>query len=247
MSSTTTKDWFENWFDSKYYHLLYKDRNDSEAEFFISNLLKYLQPEANSRFLDLACGRGRHSVMLNKHGHKVIGVDLSKNSIEFAKQYQNDALTFEVHDMREMYYPEAFDYVFNLFTSFGYFNEDLENLNTLISVKNSLKRGGRLVIDFFNAEKVKQSLVRNETKVVDGITFNLEREIVNGKVIKHIRFEDEGNSYHFTEQVQLIDLDKFTDLFEQANLQVSDVFGSYKLDDYDENTSDRLILIVSKL
>jgi hypothetical protein len=47
--------------------------------------------------------------------------------------------------------------------------------------------------------------------------------------------------------VQLIDLDKFTDLFEQARLQISDVFGSYNLDEYNESTSDRLILIVSKL
>jgi SAM-dependent methyltransferase len=247
MEGTATTYWFENWFDSKYYHILYKDRNDSEAEFFISNLLKYLQPQANSRFLDLACGRGRHSVMLNKHGHKVIGVDLSKNSIEFAKQFENEALTFEVHDMREMYYPEAFDYVFNLFTSFGYFNEDLENLNTLISVKNSLKRGGVLVIDFFNAEKVKNTLVQKEQKIIDGITFNIEREIVNNKVIKHILFEDEGNSYHFSEQVQLIDLDKFSDLLEQARLQLTDIFGNYQLEPFEETTSDRLILIVSKL
>ena len=149
--------------------------------------------------------------------------------------------------MREMYYPEAFDYVFNLFTSFGYFNEDLENLNTLISVKNSLKRGGVLVIDFFNAEKVKNTLVQKEQKIIDGITFNIEREIVNNKVIKHILFEDEGNSYHFSEQVQLIDLDKFSDLLEQARLQLTDIFGNYQLEPFEETTSDRLILIVSKL
>ena len=59
-------EWFKDWFDSPYYHILYKDRNFDEAEQFINNLLTFLKPETNSRFLDLGCGKGRHSVFLNK-------------------------------------------------------------------------------------------------------------------------------------------------------------------------------------
>ena len=63
-------EWFSNWFNSTYYHLLYKSRDFVEAENFINNLIdKYKFPKHNL-FLDLACGKGRHSIFLNKKGYK---------------------------------------------------------------------------------------------------------------------------------------------------------------------------------
>ena len=247
MKQKDSKDWFENWFDSHYYHLLYKDRNDEEAEFFISNLLKYLAPQPNSRFLDLACGKGRHSIYLNKLGYDVMGIDLSENSINHAKQFENDSLHFEVRDMREMYQTEAFDYAINLFTSFGYFEDDLDNLNSLISVKNSLKRGGTLVVDFFNAEKIVANAVPHEMVMRGDIQYDLYRKIENGKIVKTIEVKDSDKQLSFQERVQLLDLDKFTELFRQARFQITDIFGSYALDEFDEQTSERLILIAVKL
>ena len=95
-----TKEWFKNWFDSPYYHLLYHQRNDVEAELFIDNLLAYLQPEPEASFLDIACGRGRHAIYLNKKGFSVTGVDLSESNILFAQEFQQENLHFFVHDMR---------------------------------------------------------------------------------------------------------------------------------------------------
>lgn len=247
MEQKDSKDWFKHWFDSEYYHLLYKDRDFNEAEHFISNLLKYLKPSPNSKFLDLACGKGRHSVFINKSGHNVLGVDLSENCINYAKQFSNESLTFKVHDMREMFYPETFDFVLNLFTSFGYFDDELENLNTLISVKNSLRRGGTLVIDFFNADKVIKNLIPQETKIVERISFNILKKIDNGKIIKTIQFEADGKHHEYHERVQLLTLDTFTELFRQARFQIIDVFGNYNLEDFDEASSDRLILVAQKL
>ncbi|MFP5471564.1 MAG: class I SAM-dependent methyltransferase [Bacteroidia bacterium] len=247
MEGKATKDWFENWFDSNYYHLLYKDRNDEEAEFFISNLLKYLAPQPNSTFLDLACGKGRHSIHLNKLGYDVTGIDLSANSINYAKQFEKNSLHFELRDMREMYKTEAFDYVLNLFTSFGYFEDDLDNLNALISVKNSLKRGGTLVVDFFNAEKIVANAIPHEKVMRGNIQYDLYRKVEDGKIIKTIEVNDNGNLHSFQERVQLLDLDRFTELFRQARFQITDIFGSYNLDEFDEQTSERLILIAVKM
>ena len=64
------KKWFENWFDSPYYHILYQNRNDDEAKFFIDNLCAYLKPSLNDTLLDVACGRGRHAIYLNKKGSR---------------------------------------------------------------------------------------------------------------------------------------------------------------------------------
>ena len=60
------KNWFDTWFNSPYYHLLYKDRDFSEADNFISNLLKQLNPSQHHSFLDVACGKGRHSISINE-------------------------------------------------------------------------------------------------------------------------------------------------------------------------------------
>ena len=76
-----TQNWYASWFDTPYYHILYKDRGYDEAQAFMRALMAYLKPKDSAKILDLACGKGRHSVFLNSLGYNVTGVDLSKNSI----------------------------------------------------------------------------------------------------------------------------------------------------------------------
>src|SRR5271154_276772 len=111
------KEWYRNWFDSPYYDLLYKDRDQEEADMFVHNLVKHLAPPKNSLMLDLACGKGRYSIALNRMGYNVTGIDLSQRKIEAAKHFQNNSLVFAVNDMRMPLQPNQYDYVFNLFTS----------------------------------------------------------------------------------------------------------------------------------
>ncbi|MFI0492366.1 SAM-dependent methyltransferase, partial [Flavobacterium sp.] len=118
-----TQNWFASWFDTPYYHILYKERNDHEAQIFMDNITHYLNLPENAKVLDLACGKGRHSIYLNQLGYEVVGADLSENSIAEANKSQNETLKFQVHDMRETF-DDKFDAIFNLFTSFGYFEND---------------------------------------------------------------------------------------------------------------------------
>ena len=92
-------EWFEDWFNSKYYHILYKNRDTSEAIFFLKNIINQLKFK-DGKILDVACGKGRHAKYFNELGYEVIGTDLSQKSIEFAKNYSNEKLDFFVHDMR---------------------------------------------------------------------------------------------------------------------------------------------------
>ena len=73
---------YNNWFDSKYYHILYDNRDNNEAKGFVETILKHLKLKKNSKILDAACGKGRHSVEIEKFGYNVTGIDLSKNSIK---------------------------------------------------------------------------------------------------------------------------------------------------------------------
>ena len=167
-----------NWFNSDYYHILYKNRDKKEAEFFINNLIKKLKIKKKSKILDLACGVGRHSFYLNKKGMNVIGIDNSENNIKKAKKFENKFLKFKKKEMTEDYGQE-FDFIFNLFTSFGYINEK-HNLNTFKSINNSLINHGILVIDYLNVFKLKEELVEKETKKIGNIIFNIKRSFKAG-------------------------------------------------------------------
>ena len=146
-------DWFKTWFDSEYYHLLYKDRDHTEAEEFINNIYQYLNPNPNDTVLDLACGKGRHCIYLNRMGAAVEGCDYSENSINYAKQFENDRLRFYTHDMRNRL-PKTYDYIFNLFTSFGYFKFIEEHQITLQNIFNGLNDKGLFIFDFMNTVHV---------------------------------------------------------------------------------------------
>jgi len=164
MLKDTTK-WYADWFNTPYYHLLYRNRDASEAKKFMDNLTQHLSLQSNETIMDLACGKGRHSLYLNSLGYEVTGVDLSKNSIDFAKKFENERLKFDVHDMTQNY-SEQFNAVFNLFTSFGYFENEEDNIKTIKAIKANLKDYGIGVIDFLNADYVLDNLVPTEIKKV---------------------------------------------------------------------------------
>ena len=237
-----TKDWFTSWFDTSYYHTLYKHRNDEEAQHFMQQIINFLKLPKSTHILDLPCGKGRHSIYLNSLGYKVTGCDLSPNSISLAKKFENETLNFKVADMREEL-NETYDAIFNLFTSFGYFEDDSEDLKILSTIKSGLKNDGIMVLDFLNVIKTKKNLVAKETKEIDGITFNIERRIHNGFIQKQISFFADGQQHEYTENVKFIDIEKMTTYFETVGLEVLHVFGDFNLNAFNEETSDRLIFV----
>lgn len=240
--NTSTQNWFASWFDTSYYHILYKDRDYEEAQQFMDNLTHYLNLPEEAKILDLACGKGRHSIYLNSLGFDVTGSDLSENSINEASKDVNDTLHFKVHDMRDSF-EEKYDAIFNLFTSFGYFESDSDNLKTLISIKESLTEYGFAVIDFMNVDFVIDNLVPSEIKTVEGIDFHIKRYVKDNHIFKEIDFEDKGEKFHFTEKVQALRLADFEAMMEEAGIFLLDVFGDYKLRTFYKNQSERLIMI----
>ena len=238
----STENWYTSWFDSPYYHILYKERNYREAQVFMDNLTHYLNLPDKAKVLDLACGKGRHSIYLNQLGFNVLGADLSENSIIEASKNTNESLHFKVHDMREPF-EEKFDAIFNLFTSFGYFENDQDNLTTLKAIKESLSEYGFAVIDFMNVTQVLETLVPEETKTVEGIDFYIKRYLKDGHIYKEIAFRDKDREFHFTEKVKALTLKDFEELMEEAGIYLLDIFGDYKLKKFHKTDSERLIMI----
>ncbi len=239
----TIPDWFVSWFDSTYYHILYQHRNEQEAHYFMNNLTSFMTLPKGAEILDIPCGKGRHALYLNSLGYKVTGLDLSFNSILEAKKQENEQLKFEVHDMRFPFL-NKYDAVFNLFTSFGYFDADADDLKVLANFKNALKPTGFVVIDFLNIEKAIENLVAEESKLIDGIQFHITKKLENGFIVKSIEIDDNGQKHHFFEKVKCIDFAKITSYLNAIGFKINHTFGNYNLEAFDTQTSDRLIIVV---
>jgi 2-polyprenyl-3-methyl-5-hydroxy-6-metoxy-1,4-benzoquinol methylase len=241
------KEWFEEWFDTSYYHTLYKHRNDEEAAQFIERIAAELPLKNGASVLDLACGKGRHSITLNKLGFNVLGVDLAANSIEKAQVFKNDTLQFAVHDMREIIASQKFAAIFNLFTSFGYFDSIDDNSKVIQAIHEMLEDEGLLIIDFMNATRVINQLVLQEIQTIDGLTFEITRNYDGTHIFKRIQFNDQGKAFDFTERVQALKIADFTQLLVNNGFEIMRTFGDFKLNDYQENDSDRLLIIAKKI
>lgn len=250
--------WYECWFGSPFYHMLYRHRDDKEAQLFLDTLLGFLHPPDDSKICDIGCGRGRHALYLAQKGYCVTGIDLSPENISSAIECLSafphlceKNLTYQTHDMRNVFKENYFDIALNLFTSFGYFTEEQEYLNTLAAVRKGLKNEGLFILDFLNVHKAVAHLKKEELKICENIRFHITRDVSNGFIIKKIRVETYGEElpekcYFFEERVKAFTLPDFKKYFHQTGFEIRDVFGSYRLDAFDEENSDRLIIVSGK-
>jgi len=238
--------WYQTWFDTDYYHLLYRHRDTTEAHHNINAIVHFLQLPKCAKILDLACGTGRHAEHIASHGYSVTGYDLSPNNIEKAKALEIPLLHFEIKDMLQPFGNEKFDGVFNLFTSFGYFPSKENHQIALQHVYNSLKDNGVFVIDFLNAMKIKQQLVPQETIEIEGVQFFIKRYWEHNFIIKEIEVRDKDVVNYFQEKVMGLTLADFSAFFDFIGFKIENVFGNFSLEPFDANNSERLILVVRK-
>lgn len=240
------KEWFSEWFNSPYYHILYQNRDEKEAEYFLQNVVHKLQFAPEHRIIDLACGKGRHAIYLNSMGFDVTGVDLACQSIDTASKYTNSRLRFEVQDLRCLHAEQPYDFALNLFTSFGYFQSLEEDELVVKNIYSILKPKGRLLIDFMNSECVLQNLVERESKTINNIQFHISKWVENGFIHKKIEVTDANCQFEFTEKVQALMLPDFQNILGKLNFTIIDTFGNYALDSFKAGSSERLIIVAQK-
>jgi cyclopropane fatty-acyl-phospholipid synthase-like methyltransferase len=238
------KNWFKEWFNTVDYHLLYSHRDFEEAGVIIDHVSELLQLAKGSRVVDLACGRGRHSVALHRKGFKVCGLDLSEQNITYANQYfLNRDLDFFQHDMRDSFPVKDMDAVFNFFTSFGYFDTIQEHVTVIKNVHDCLKQGGYFILDYFNADRVRHDLVAKEERAIEDKVFQIKRYLDHSKIVKEIKVTSHGPTRIYYERVEAFSSDDLKHIFELGGLEVVDIFGDYTLNPYQKDTSPRMIMV----
>ena len=243
------KEWYKDWFNSEYYHKLYFERDENEAQQFIDRLLHHLSPPQNCLMLDIACGRGRHSKFMAAKGFDVTGIDISGESIDYAKQFEKENLHFFQHDMRLPSWINYFDYAFNFFTSFGYFNTQREHDDAMRTISESLKPTGTLLFDYLNVHYIEDRLVHNEEKQIGETHYSIHRWHDDKYFYKKIILTDPklGKPFDFTEKVAKFSLGDFTDMLSFQKMQITEVFGDYKLNSYHVRNTPRMIIVAKKV
>jgi len=244
---TRCSEWFASWFDSFHYHKLYAQRDDAEAAGFIDELIPRLRPRQGARVLDLGCGAGRHSKYLASKGLRVTGMDLAAGSIREAKKSEQPRLRFLRHDMRVPFGRNSFDYVFNFFTSFGYFEKPGEHMAVVRNMAMSLRYGGALVLDYLNVRHAEAQLTSGEIKEIDGVIYRLTRWTDARHFFKRIVVEGrDGEPLEYVERVAKFSLRDFERMFVPHDLSIEAVHGDYRLSPYDYLDSPRMILVAKK-
>lgn len=218
-------DWFEEYFGEEYL-LLYPHRDREDAERLVALLCTRVGLEPGWRVLDVACGTGRHGAAFRARGARVIGLDLSQHLLHRALGGAH--LPVVRSDVRRIPVREGvMDLTVNLFTSFGYFDLDVEHVRALREMVATLRRGGSFAIDFLNAARVPGELVPREEGELAGKPVRIHRWLDPAEqyVFKSITTED---GRRFVERVRLFTAAELEQLLIGAGCRITHRMGDYE-------------------
>ncbi len=242
-------EWFKEWFSSEDYLKVYKHRDEKDAEILLNTVLSNIVLSKNAKILDSACGTGRHSIILAEKGYEVFGFDLSKNLLSLARQSSTNLklkLKFFNADLRNVCLNLKFDAIFNLFTSFGYFESDDENFRFFENAYQMLNDGGYFIFDYLNKNFLVDNIKSESIRNIGNITIIEKRTIRNSRVIKNIIIDSVNGKKEFFESVKLYDSKEIIERFELIGYKLKNNFGDYFGNKFDKEKSERLILIFDK-
>ena len=242
-------EWFKDWFNTSEYLDVYRHRDEEDAENLIKLILKNVQVKPGAQVLDMACGTGRHSIILARKNFNVTAFDLSENLLSIGKQSAESeklSINFIHSDIRDFSSDIKFDLVVNLFTSFGYFETDEENFSVFQKAYNFLDEGGFFVFDYFNSDFIKQNIVENSREKIEGEEIIQQRTIENSRVNKKIVITKNGKISEYQESVKMYSKDELILELNKIGFDIYKTFGDFLGNKFDPLKSPRLIIICNK-
>ena len=250
MTSKWWKSFFKNHYWDLYKNKFTEERNKREANF----IYKTLNLSEKASVLDLCGGCGRIAVPLAQKGVNVHVLDFNKNFLDLAqKKADKKRVSIETckSDMREIPYSNKFDAVINIFTSFGYFKSEEENLKVLKEVNKSLKLNGLFLIDVQNGKWIEKNhsskmreqngsktIIKKSNLDLENKTNRVEISILNTKNEKTTKTLHETKLYCFSELKNKIESNGF---------EIVKKYGNFKGEKLNTETSRRIITLARKV
>ncbi len=246
MNSSGSKPWYVRSF-GELYPLVYRQRDDASAHNEIKALFRFLDVTGDGPVLDLCCGAGRHAAVVGGLGFRVFGIDLSPQLLRLAAERPGLVGRLARADMRRIPFADgSFGFVLNLFTSFGYFENDADNEAVLHDAARVLRPGGVLVIDHVNRTTLEKEIVPKSEEKRDGFLIRQQRRIEGNRIFKKIDVTDpDGQAFSFTESVRLYGPDEIAALCRKAGLEKRKILGSFHGEEFGPS-SERMIVVVEK-
>lgn len=246
----------KNWSDNdhlwqKSYPFEFDGKRFADARPEVDYLLKLVELPPNGAVLDLCCGPGRHAIELARRAYHVVGVDRTKRYIEIAQEVSANSgvsVEFVLDDVRSFVRTNSFDLVLNLFTSFGYFKSDTENLSVLKNAFASLRSGGQMVIDTINKSRVVKVKHATDRRDLNGRSLLEESTVTSDNkslVSRWTVIDTQGQAEVFDFRLRLYSESELSSMLAHAGFSSSAAFGSYRGDSYSDK-SNRLLIVATK-
>lgn len=261
----TKKEWWETAFDEKYLKTYVDIVTPKLTTQQILFLRKNLKLKRGTKILDLACGYGRHSIALAKHGYHVTGIDASEYFTKRAKkeaERQGVKATFLTGDMRRLSYKNKFDAVINIFTSFGYFKKESDNNLVLKKISQALKPKGQFLIDLNNTPRVLMRMAQEgkinkktglfedlrKDKLSNGIAVTTKHEFSASTMrwLMTRTWKEKGKIQSYQTNVRMYTLPEIKHLMEENGFRIKKIWGDFEESPLNSN-AHRLIILAKKM
>jgi len=232
----------------EYDQILTPKNTGSEIAFLERNL----KLERGAKILDLACGHGRHAIELARRGYNVTGLDINSFFLRLARKTARRCgleIRWVKSDIRNIPFENEFNVVVNLFSSFGYLENESADQQVICQVVKALKSGGRFVIDLINREKViRYFRDKDWVDLSDGSRVLKERkfDLVSGRLFERtVRIRNGKPEEDIQDSMRLYTLRELIMMCEVAGLEFIEVYGNFDGQEL-EMDSERNILIFKK-
>uniref|UniRef100_A0A7C4U0Z0 Class I SAM-dependent methyltransferase n=1 Tax=Caldisericum exile TaxID=693075 RepID=A0A7C4U0Z0_9BACT len=242
-------DWTKDYFDEIYlkYFLLPQDETRTREQ--VDFVEKFIEKDAY--ILDAGCGIGRHAIELAKRGYKVLGIDTSelylKIAEEKAREVHLENVAFKDIDMRNLNFIKEFNAIINLWSSFGYFDDET-NEQILARFREGLKENGVLIMDVENRDYILKYFVRETFKEKEDGIFILERRKFNpvtSVVTTHRYIVGPDLRKDYLRHIRIYSLSELISMFKRSGFKHIEFFGDYNFEKF--HIDSMRILIVGKI
>jgi len=238
-------EWYEAAFD-RMYPLVYPHRDLTEARKVVDSFAEIFRDR--SPILDLACGNGRYVECLRGLGHEIFGLDLSHYLLRMGVEEWGHEGTLVQGDMRHLPFRDgSFACVINMFTSFGYFSRDTDNILVLREVGRVLEPGGIFLLDFINAGRLSPELLRDSVREERGLRVKERRRMEKGGkyLVKEVEIVDlaDGTTSRIQERLRLYSRAQLESTLKTLGFGILAVYGDYDRNPFVEGVSERVIIL----